>query len=246
MKKIAQNQAYQTTNVAEAVQFSKRNFRAAQETQNMINKAYSAQLTDIDENLTEQITQVVNNLNITNSYFTESINPATIQTMSMLIGDKNLQFAFGHADTDAEDTVTRWTRCLYQPWWEGGALHCPDTVSLAGGAVEAHVRHDYWTENKDEHVLTVDALGNHPYWRVNGATLRVDGYNEPLDANKAYYLYLQAPSGAAATNGFGKLQYSANFVLYSEPHPTISGDDFYFLVGILNADFNCIFNDDSQ
>lgn len=237
LKKIAQNQAYNTTNVAEAVQFSKRNFRAAQEAQNMINKAYSAQLTDIDENLTEQITQVVNNLDITNSYFTESINPATIQTMSMLIGDKNLQFAFGHADTDAEDVVTRWTRCLYQPWWEGGALHCPDTVSLAGGAVAAHVRHDYWTANKDSNVLTVDALGNHPYWIVNAATLSVDGYNVPLQADKAYYLYLQAPSGAAAANGFGKLQYSANFVLYSEPHPSPSGDDFYFLVGILNADF---------
>lgn len=237
LKKIAQNQAYNTTNVAEAVQFSKRNFRAAQAAQDMINKAYSAQLTDIDENLTEQITQVVNNLNITNSYFSESINPATIQTMSMLVGDKNLQFAFGHADTDAEDVVTRWTRCLYQPWWEGGALHCPDTVSLAGGAVAAHVRHDYWTANKDSNVLTVDALGNHPYWIVNAATLSVDGNNVPLQADKAYYLYLQAPSGAAATNGFGKLQYSANFVLYSEPHPTISGDDFYFLVGILNADF---------
>ena len=237
LKKVAQNQAYQTTNVAEAVQFSKRNFRAAQSAQDMINKAYSAQLTDIDENLTEQITQVVNNLNITNSYFSESINPATIQTMSMLVGDKNLQFAFGHADKDAEDVVTRWTRCLYQPWWEGGALHCPDTVSLAGGADAAHVRHDYWTANKDSNVLTVDALGNHPYWIVNGATLSVDGNNVPLQADKAYYLYLQAPSGAAATNGFGKLQYSANFVLYSEPHPTISGDDFYFLVGILNADF---------
>ena len=237
LKKIAQNQAYNTTNVAEAVQFSKRNFRAAQSAQDMINKAYSAQLTNIDETLTEQITQVVNNLDISNSYFTENINPATIQTMSMLIGDKNLQFAFGHADTDAEDVVTRWTRCLYQPWWEGGALHCPNTVSLAGGAVAAHVRHDYWTANKDANVLTVDALGNHPYWIVNAATLSVDGNNVPLQADKAYYLYLQAPSGAATAGGFGKLQYSANFVLYSEPHPSPSGDDFYFLVGILNADF---------
>lgn len=237
LKKVAQNQVYQTANYADAVQFSKRNFRDAQQTQTKIAEAFTKEIANVNEALTEQITNVISDLDITNNYFTDSINPATIQTMSLLVGDKNLQFQFGHATVDGENVVQTWNRHTYEPKWANGVLTCPDTVTTPSGTLAAHVRHDYWTRNKDENEITTDTAANHPYWIVNAAVLSQDGNGANLDPNKAYYLYLQCPSGAATVQGWGKLEYYANFRLYAEPH-SHSGDDFYLMVGILNAEFN--------
>ena len=228
LKKVAQNQVFQTKNYADAIQFSKRNFRDVEQAQIKIAEAYSKEIENVSDEITKQ-------LNITNTYFTKSINPVTIQTMSLLIGDKNLQFVFGHAETNSNAKVETWQRYTYEPQWTGSELVCPDTLQVSGGTLAAHVRHDYWT--KTQQGITADEVENHPYWIVNASILRSDGDGQPLDSAKAYFLYLQAPKAAASENGFGLLQYSANFHLYAEPHGHTE-NDFFLLVGILNAEFN--------
>ena len=235
LKKIAQNQVYSTQKYSEAIQYSKRNFRDAEETQKKIAEAYGEDVQFIANNITQQMQQVINDLNITQSYFSGSINPVTVRTMSLLIGDKNLQFKFGHAATDNENKVLSWTDGTYEPRWSNGTLFCPASIQTGTGeTIAAHVRHDYWTKNQNS--ITTDAVGEHPYWIVNSATLTQDADGNTLDPKLGYFLYLQCPR--AAMDNFGYLQSQANFRLYSDAHATASGDDFYLLVGILNAELN--------
>ena len=244
LKKIAQNQQWQNQQYADAIQFAKRNFRDAEETQKKLEEAYLSDIAFLSENVTENIQNIVNNIDATQTHFTESVNPVTIQTMSMLIGDKNLQLQFGHAETDGSKRVAEWKRYTYEPRWDGGVFHCPDTLTIAGeDPLAAHVRHDYWTINKNINAVTADEVADHPYWIVSEATLSSDGNGQNLDPVKAYFLYLVAPmaaaSGDSTGDGWGYLKHSATWSLYEETQATENSDgNFYFLIGILNAEFN--------
>ncbi len=95
MKQLESQDVIVEQNQRDALQFTKRRFRDAQETISMLEAA----------------------INSFETNFTESISPITVQTMSLLVGDESLQFRFVN-DNDERQTV--YPSITY----EDGALIC--------------------------------------------------------------------------------------------------------------------------
>ena len=129
----------------EALQYSKRRFRDAQETAEMIGAALSDR-------------------------FTNAISPATVQTMSLLVGDESLQFRFVGSRTNPTAVplaVTYNTKTK--------------TVNAASGILQ-HLTLGIRTVSAEH------SPSEYRFWDVAAFTSgRLD------DAAKKYYLYVRAP-----------------------------------------------------
>lgn len=211
LKKIPQNQVYTDYRVEGITRYARRSFNDQMETRDALQK---------------WATQV-------NNYFTSGISPVTVQTMQLLVGDKSLQYEFGVATTDSEDTVTAYDRRQWSPYYEDGILHLPTKF----GADDAILRHRYYTaENGNEGVVKQFTDAEFPYWQF-----AADAHTEfaPAHQNNPYYLYIVAPK-TAVTEHIGKVVDYADFELReitdATELPTDTPTHYYLLCGILNSE----------
>ena len=139
--KIEENEVVMEENRKEVLQFTKRRFRDALETMSMLNDA------------------MLDN-------FSKSINPLTVQTMAMLVGDESLQFRFVNSKTNPTEvshnvTYNQTTKVLNVP---GGIIqHLTLGISTISSEHKA---------------------GEYKFWTLQQ-------FNTPplVDATKQYYLY---------------------------------------------------------
>lgn len=212
IKKIPQNQVYTDFRIANITQYARRSFRDQEETRDALQK---------------WATQV-------NNYFTSGISPVTVQTMQLLVGDKSLQYEFGVATTDSEDTVTAFERQQWSPYWDDGKLICPLVFDSGDDVI---MRHRYYTvENGNGGVMKQYTEAEFPYWQF-----AADTQNEfaPPNPQYPYYLYIVAPK-TAVTEYIGKIVEYATFELVEITGdvelPTDTPSHYYLLCGILNAE----------
>lgn len=211
LKKIPQNQVYTDYRVESITSYARRSFRNAEETRDAL------------QNWAQQV----------NNYFSNGISPVTVQTMQLLVGDKSLQYEFGVATTDSEDTVTAFERQQWSPYYEDGILHLPTHF----GADDAILRHRYYTaENGNEGVVKQFTDAEFPYWQF-----AANAHTEftPEHQQNPYYLYIVAPK-TAVTDHIGKVVDYADFELVeitgTTELPTDTPTHYYLLCGILNSE----------
>lgn len=196
LKKIPQNQVYQHNELQQQISYTQRSFRDTKETQ----KALEEAIENIDTD------------------FTESISPVSVQTMQMIVGSDNLQFAFGTATTtpqSGKEKVTGFTVQTWNPTYANGSLTCTAT----------HLKHYTIASN---YVTSGDgSASKYPYWSVSSANLT------PPDPDKFYYLYVVCPKSGTSSANLGYLTSSAYFTLSETPQSHTSAN-YFMLVGILN------------
>lgn len=196
LKKIPQNQVYQHNELQQQISYTQRSFRDTKETQ----KALEEAIENIDTD------------------FTESISPVSVQTMQMIVGSDNLQFAFGTATTtpqSGKQKVTGFTVQTWNPTYANGSLICTAT----------HLKHYTIASNN---VTSGDgSVSKYPYWSVSSANLT------PSDPDKFYYLYAVCPKSGTSSANLGYLTSSAYFTLSETPQSHTSAN-YFMLVGILN------------
>lgn len=198
LRRIATNEAYVESLINYQASYSKRNFRDSKETMSSVNN-------------------IVNNLE--QYQFSQSINPSTIQTMMMLVGDENLQFRFGDLNKNDDGLVTEWIKRSYSPVWENGSLRCGET----------YLRHECYTSNYKVITGSNGQSTSYPYWHLDPFM------SVPEHSELAYYLYVAAPTDALSELGYCKTE--ARFLLTTEILGN-TDDVLYLLVGILNSEFN--------
>ncbi|NDV95370.1 hypothetical protein D0T84_10635 [Dysgonomonas sp. 521] len=176
----------------EAIEFTKRRFRDAKETMEMLKES----LLD----------------------FSEGINPITVQTMMMLVGDESLQFRF----VDAMPVEGQSVNVL-----EGVDTYNPDTKQIeCASCVLQHLTLDI------DNISSKDSVERkYKSWQMTANSWQSDS----LDADKKYYLYARCRTDMSNNNTF----------LVSEtaiPMKDESNTYYHFLVGILNTEFEGVRN----
>lgn len=169
----------------EALQFTKRRFRDAKETIEMLEAALSDK-------------------------FTNRINPIAVETMSMLVGDERLQYQFVSApgNTEAVPHNIIWnseTRQLIAP--AGTIQHLTLGINSISPQHEAS-EYRYWNVESYESSILDNTRGK-------------------------YYLYIRAKKESA-----GQSAAQAVFRLSSKTHALDEGNYYWFLVGILNSEYD--------
>jgi hypothetical protein len=168
----------------EALQYTKRRFRDAKETMEMIQSALS-------------------------DNFTNSINPVTIETMQMLVGDERLQYQFVKSATNPTPVAHNitWDSELKQLRAPAGIIqHQTLGISSLSSSHKAAEYH-YWS-----------------------AVAWMSAYLD--DTSQKYYLYLKATN----TQSAGSVG-TAEFRLETEAHDFDGGDCYWLLVGVLNSEY---------
>ena len=196
IKKIATNQVATNTLLDEQTQFTKRSFASAKQTAEML------------EALIENYSD----------YFSESINPLTVKTMQLIVGNPDLQYVFGVATTIPEsnkEKVTAFQTYTYAPTWANGTLTC----------AHVHIEHRTYTSAYGK-ISSGSVVCS--YWDVTAATFT------PQNSDSGYYLYIVAPKSAYTTD-LGYLVSGATFFL-TDTAQSHTETSFYFLCGILNAE----------
>ena len=146
------------------------------------------------------------------SNFSKGITPATVKTMALLIGDESLQYKFTASGNSLDDVPCPLV-------WN------PDTKQMIG--VPASLIH--MTLGVD--VIVPNGARNasdYKSWNVVSWWDK-DSYDSPFleDADKSYYIYVRASKESA----------DAWFFIDENAHSMIE-DDYYFLVGILNSEYD--------
>ena len=172
----------------EALQFTKRRFRDAKETMTMLSEA------------------MLDN-------FSQSINPITVQTMQMLVGDESLQFQFVN-NTDNPQRVSH--NITYDI--ANKQLHCP------AGLIQ-HLTLGI------KSLSSAHASNEYLFWQVSEY---LSGRLEDTEAK--YYLYAKVQiydKSSGAKNGSGE------FILSENPKKMQAEDGFYYLLlGVLNSEYD--------
>jgi hypothetical protein len=144
--KIEAEEVVREADKKDLIRYSKRQWRDAKETMSMLHKAL---------------------LN-----FSGSINPLTVQTMQLLVGDESLQFRFVNSKTNP------------QPVTHNVAFNATTKVLTAAAGIIQHMTIGV-TSLKKSH-----AASEYKYWDMTAYT------SPALDPEKAYYLYARcATSG---------------------------------------------------
>lgn len=227
LKKIAQNQTYTDTKVAEAMNFAqRRSFRDQEETQKAL----------------QEWGETINN------YWTSGISPVTVQTMQLLVGDKSLQYQFGiitgTLGEDGEVPDGGYEVKSWNPQWDEahGDIVLPFRYGEGADATDFVLRHRYYTNpdgggNDGEVKQFTD--GEFPYWGLYGASRL-----HPEHPQSPYYLYIKADT-RAVSQYIGKYKPStiyASFELVEIKEdtylPQSTPEYYYFLCGILNSEVN--------
>lgn len=196
LKKIPQNQVSAKNDLQQQISYTERSFRDTKETQ----KALEEAIENIDTD------------------FTESISPVTVQTMQMIVGSENLQFAFGTATTTPEgnkEKVTGFNVSTWNPTYNNGTLVC----------LAADLKH--YTIASSEVSSAEKAVSQYPYWSVSAANIT------PPDPNKLYYLYVVCPKTGTEAANLGYLTSAAYFTIADSPQAHTAAN-YFMLVGILN------------
>lgn len=178
---LVQNQeVYSEHLYGDGVAFTKRRFRDAQETLEMLQEAVAG--------------------------FSDPINPITVQTMAMLVGDESLQFEFVDTSTTPPTTIS-WQPTINNA---GNTFTCP----------AAGLRH---LTLGIETIANNHSATDYKVWSLAGVTLST------TDDDQGYYLYAKVDSlNDGLTHNTGQ------FMLATAPYdmgPT--GGYYYLLVGIL-------------
>ena len=187
LRKVENNEVYTQAVNSETVGFTKRRFRDAKETIDLLKKAQF--------------------------HFSDSINPITVETMSLLVGDVSLQFRFVESML-SQDTINHniiWDNEEKKLKVDAGWLQ---HMTLGIGSItKSHKpeEYKYWNLAYYESAMLEDQM--------------VDGALTSLP----YYLY-------AHCTGDGVLVTTGAFIL-STGSMASSENDNYFLVGILNSEF---------
>lgn len=146
------------------------------------------------------------------SNFSKGITPATVKTMALLIGDKSLQYKF----TTSRDSLDEVPCPLV---WN------PETKQMIG--VPASLIH---MTLGVESIVPSGTRGASDYksWNVVSWWDK-DAFESPFleDVDKSYYVYVRA----------SKESTDAWFFIDENAHSMIE-DDYYFLVGILNSEYD--------
>ena len=184
LKQLESTEVVIEENHRAALQYTKRHFRDAKETMEMLESAML-------------------------SNFSESISPIAVETMMLLIGDPSLQFQFVKA-----------------PDKPGRILHLFEYDSankrlMTEGGFIRHLTLGSTT------LGPASATENNRYWDVAGFTS--DPLSEP---EKRYFLYIKALKEYSGQSG------SATFMLDENAHSLEEQDFYWFLVGILNSEYN--------
>ena len=148
LKALENNEVRMESLHKEAIQFTKRRYRDAKETMDMLGEA-------LLEN------------------FTNSINPVTVQTMAMLVGDESLQFQFVNNTTDP-------VAVAHNVVWDGEAkqLHCPAGI----------IQHLTLGINS---LSSSHAASEYKFWAMKAFTSAV-----LTESSKKYYLYAKVSKTA--------------------------------------------------
>lgn len=171
----------------DAINFTKRRFRDAKETMDMLNALIEAGFDN----------------------FTGNINPITIQTMQMLVGDESLQYRFVNNTTNP-------TAVAHNVTYNAGTKK----LSAPAGILQ-HLTLGI------KNLSSSHAAGEYKYWNV--AAYESAALSDPA---KKYYLYVKASK--TLTNGVG----SASFYLSETPIAMEAVSGYYhFLYGILNSEY---------
>ena len=146
------------------------------------------------------------------SSFSKGITPATVQTMALLIGDESLQYKFTESRDSLRDVPCPLT-------WS------PETKQMIGlPASLIHMTLD---------VETITAVGSRKAedyysWDIVSWWDKEIYESEFLeDGTKSYYVYVIASRNSN----------DAWYFLDETSHPMIEGDYYYFLVGVLNSEY---------
>lgn len=146
------------------------------------------------------------------SSFSKGITPATVKTMALLIGDESLQYKF----TASRDSLVD-VPCPLS--WN------PETKQMIGVyAALVHMTLEVYS------ITIPDARRVSDYMRWNVVSWwDKDSYQSPFleDASKSYYIYVKASMEST----------DAWYFLDETYHPMIEGDYYYFLVGVLNSEY---------
>lgn len=168
----------------QALQFTKRRYRDAQETMEMLNDAL---------------------LN-----YGSSINPITVQTMSLLVGDESLQFRF-------IDSIQSQTTVAHSVTYDKSAKR----LSAPSGLMQ-HMTLGIGTLSSQH------SSADYLYWQVNSyMSARL------TDGSKKYYLYIRASKNAE--EGVAS---TAIFYLSETAKAMVDTDYYYFLYGVLNSKYD--------
>lgn len=173
--------------IASAKQYTERRFRSAQETLVMLQSAFKN--------------------------FSEGINPITVQTMAMLVGDESLQFRFIAATGNSMQSV--------DPTLEYNPLTKQMQSLMAVRLMHMTLRVD------DVAPMSSRTIGSYLKW-----TMPVWDDAEVLeDASKSYYLYAKVPK--QGTSG----EYLLSEDVIEMDDKNLLGY-YYLLVGVLNAEYD--------
>lgn len=145
--------------------------------------------------------------------FSHGINPVNVKTMAMLVGDESLQYKFTASRSSLTDVP-----CPLS--WN------PETKQMIG--VPASLIH--MTLDVDS-VAPIDSRKAEDYhsWNIISWWDK-DTYESPFieDAEKSYYIYVVASKNSA----------DAWYHMSESDIPMYSEDYYYFLVGILNSEYD--------
>lgn len=199
IKKIPQNQVAAMAEIDRQVSYTKRSFEDTKDMQQILKEAF------VDQG----------------DYFSSSITPVSVETMQMIVGSEDLQFAFGSVDAyeliEERKKVTRFTEFNYNPSYADGQLTC----------AKVQMRHYSYSSHRGEITAATDAV--FPYWEVGLRTFAV------TNPSQAYYLYAVCAKTATEPNNLGFLTEGNAFALETAPHAH-TNERYYFLVGILNRE----------
>lgn len=187
LKKIESQEVVMEENHKESIQFTKRRFRDAQETISMIESA-------LLEN------------------FSASVNPITVQTMAMLVGDESLQYQF-------IDSIQTLNVVAHNVTYDSSTQQL-----TAPSGLFQHM------------TLGINTLSNqhssadYQFWEVGAFT------SAQLSADKKYYLYIKADKSSTK----GVANYSQFYLSETAKPMEGTGADtgyYFFLYGILNSEY---------
>lgn len=184
LKQLGSTEVVIEENHKAAIQYTKRRFRDAKETIDMIEGALA-------------------------DNFTQRINPIAVETMSLLVGDERLQFQFVEAPgkTVAIAHNVRYNETTKQLESPAGTIQHM-TIGIKGIS-SSHKANEYH------------------YWSI-------PSYKSAIltEGNLKYYLYIKAEKNYSGEAGKGE------FLLDTNPHKLEEGSSYYFLVGILNSEYD--------
>lgn len=186
LKELGAEEVTAEENYNSAIRFTRRRFRDAQETTTMLEKA------------------LLKN-------FSETINPVSVHTMQMLVGDESLQFEFVAYIPD-EDATQQPPVVAHAVTWHEDTR----TLEIADGIIK------HLTIDIPKHLTSDHKPSAYHYWPVTGRTT-----GELSNAEQSYYLYAKVPR-------FGG---TGEFRLEVDSHNLAEGNDYWLLVGVLNSEY---------